>query len=69
MAIINKDESSLSNSNVKPPDEVDVGDLISSNTFDQMLKVLSDLSDHTHTIYDDYTAVCVCACACGRGIL
>lgn len=42
---------------------------INSTTFQQMLTILQDLNDHTHTVYDDYTSVCQCQCACNRGIL
>lgn len=51
------------------------GDSITTDTFQQMLNVLDDLNDHSHSATDDYTSVCqcncacACACACGRGII
>lgn len=51
------------------------GDTITADTFQQMLNVLDDLTDHSHSVTDDYTSVCQCncacqcACACGRGIV
>ena len=53
------------------PSTVGSGGKIQASTFQQMLQILDDLTDHSHTVYDDYTAVCECqcqcACACGRG--
>jgi hypothetical protein len=45
------------------------GDTISADTFQQMLSILDNLTDHTHIFYDDYSTACNCncACACGRG--
>lgn len=45
--------------------------LIQASTFNSMLDVLSSLTAHTHTFYDDYTTVCQCQCACpsNRGLL
>jgi len=44
---------------------------IQASTFNAMLDVLSSLTAHTHTFYDDYTTVCQCQCACpsNRGLL
>jgi hypothetical protein len=59
------------NSPSTSPSNVGAGGQIQASTFQQMLQILDDLTDHTHTVYDDYTAVCECqcqcACACGRG--
>ena len=59
------------NSPSPSPASVGAGGKIQASTFQQMLQILDDLTDHTHTVYDDYTAVCQCqcqcACACGRG--
>lgn len=53
------------------PGGVAAGGKINASTFQQMLQILDDLTDHSHTVYDDYTSVCECqcqcACACGRG--
>lgn len=45
------------------------GDTISADTFQQMLNILDNLTDHTHVFYDDYSTACNCACQCqcGRG--
>lgn len=55
------------------PGAVSSGGVISASTFQQMLQILDDLTDHTHTTIDNYTSVCdcqcQCACACGRGIV
>ncbi len=45
------------------------GEVINAATYQQMLAILEDLTDHTHTVYDDYTAVCNCNCNCSRGIV
>jgi hypothetical protein len=42
---------------------------IGATVFQQMLTILDDLTDHTHTVYDDYTSVCQCNCNCSRGIV
>lgn len=44
-------------------------DDITADTFQQMLNILDNLTDHTHVFYDDYNSVCNCNCncACGRG--
>jgi hypothetical protein len=59
------------NSPSTSPTAVGSGGKINASTFQQMLQILDDLTDHSHTVYDDYTAVCECqcqcACACGRG--
>lgn len=57
------------------PGSKNYNDLITADTFQQMLNVLDDLTDHSHSVTDDYTSVCqcncacACACACGRGIV
>lgn len=47
------------------------GSTISAATYQEMLAVLQDLLDHSHTTNDNYTSVCQCNCncACNRGIL
>ncbi len=53
------------------PSTKNPGDQIEASTFQQMLQILDDLTDHTHVIYDDYSTACNCNCACssGRGIV
>ena len=57
------------------PSAISSGGKITASTFQQMLQILDDLTDHTHTVTDDYSSVCQClcdcqcACACGRGIV
>lgn len=45
------------------------GDIVTADTYKQMLEVLDSLTDHTHLFYDDYSTNCNCNCncACGRG--
>lgn len=68
-------DTSTWNSSGWRPSSKNSGDTIDANTFQQMLNVLDDLTDHTHNVTDDYTSVCqcncacACACACGRGIV
>jgi hypothetical protein len=35
---------------------------ITDATYQQMLDILKDLTDHTHTFYDDYGSACQCNC-------
>jgi hypothetical protein len=53
------------------PADVAAATTIQASTFTSMLNVLSSLTAHTHTFYDDYTTVCQCQCACpnNRGLL
>jgi hypothetical protein len=53
------------------PAAKNAGDSIQASTFQQMLQILDDLTDHTHVVYDDYTTACNCncPCPCGRGII
>lgn len=68
-------DTSSWNSSGWRPGAKNAGDVIDADTFQQMLNVLDDLTDHSHTVTDDYTSVCqcncacACACACGRGIV
>lgn len=68
------DTSSWTSSGWRPAAK-NPGDQVDADTFQQMLNVLDDLTDHSHTVTDDYTSVCqcncacACACACGRGIV
>lgn len=68
MTTVNK-QTEQKKSGLTAPDNVDTGDLIKAATYQQMLDILEDLTDHTHTVYDDYTANCNCNCNCSRGIL
>lgn len=43
------------------------GSNISADTFNQMVAILEELTDHTHIYYDDYSTACECNCACNRG--
>lgn len=65
------DNTAATGSGSTAPSAVGQGGQIRASTFQQMLQILDDLTDHTHTVYDDYTSVCECqcqcACACGRG--
>lgn len=56
-------------SGLTAPENVSIGVTIKADTYQQMLSILEDLTDHTHTVYDDYTANCNCNCNCSRGIL
>ena len=38
--------------------------VIDDSTYQQMLAVLENLTDHTHVFYDDYTTACACNCDC-----
>lgn len=62
-------ESKASTSTIPPAKNT--GDSIQASTFQQMLQILDDLTDHTHVVYDDYTSACNCncPCPCGRGIV
>ena len=40
------------------------GELITTETFKQMLDVLESMQAHSHVFYDDYTTVCECQCQC-----
>jgi hypothetical protein len=61
--------TSVSSTSAIPPTKV-AGNAIEASTFQQMLQILDDLTDHTHVVYDDYTSACNCncPCPCGRGI-
>lgn len=67
------DNTNSTGSGSTAPGGVSSGGKIYASTFQQMLQILDDLTDHTHTATDDYTSVCecqcACACACGRGIV
>jgi hypothetical protein len=43
---------------------VSAGQPIDDATYQQMLNILKDLTNHTHTFYDDYGTNCQCNCAC-----
>ena len=47
------------------------GQQIAAIDFTTMLSVLSQLTNHNHVFYDDYTTVCDCQCQCdcSRGTL
>lgn len=44
-------------------------DLVTADTYRQMLDILEALASHNHIFYDDYNTVCECQCqcACSRG--
>lgn len=48
-----------------------VSEQIDKDTYQGMLDILDDLTDHTHIFFDDYTTACNCNCNCNctRGIL
>ncbi len=46
------------------PSNKNSGDLITADTFRQMLDVLESLQSHSHVFYDDYNTVCECQCQC-----
>lgn len=56
----------LSNVNTTKPQtgNVNSGSVVDDNTYQQMLDILKDLTDHTHTFYDDYGTACQCNCQC-----
>lgn len=37
---------------------------VDDETYAQMLRILEELTDHTHVFYDDYTTACDCNCNC-----
>lgn len=41
------------------------GNTITADTFRQMVAILDNLRDHTHTFTDDYTTNCQCNCTRG----
>ena len=46
-------------------------EIVTADTYRQMLDVLEALASHNHIFYDDYNTVCECQCqcACSRGTL
>ena len=72
MTSINTSTNTVSSAS-PPPTSVSTGTAIAANTFQQMLQILDDLTDHSHTTIDTYSNVCQCQCqcqcACSRGIL
>lgn len=44
--------------------EVNPGDQVDDATYQQMLNILKDLTNHTHIFYDDYNTACNCNCNC-----
>lgn len=40
------------------------GEKVDDATYQQMLAILSDLTDHTHIFFDDFNTACNCNCAC-----
>ena len=42
-----------------------VGSTIDAASFRQMVDILDNLRDHTHTLTDDYTSNCQCNCSRG----
>ena len=45
------------------------GNTISADSYNKMVAILEELTDHTHIYYDDYSTACNCNCACNRGTL
>jgi len=39
-------------------------DPVDAETYRQMLEILKDLTDHSHTFFDDYGTACQCNCNC-----
>lgn len=39
-------------------------DVVDDATYQQMLDILKDLTNHTHIFYDDYGTACNCNCNC-----
>lgn len=62
-------ENTTGTSSGQGVDVRNAGDTIDTTTFQQMLNILDNLTDHTHVFYDDYSTNCNCNCncACGRG--
>jgi hypothetical protein len=54
--------STVPDAPTKAPD-----DTVDAQTYQQMLDILKDLTDHTHTFYDSYGTACQCNCACFAG--
>jgi len=40
---------------------------ITASSYNQMVAILEELTDHTHIYYDDYSTACNCNCDCNRG--
>lgn len=40
------------------------GEKVDDATYQQMLNILADLTDHTHIFFDDYSTACNCNCNC-----
>lgn len=43
---------------------VQTNETIDDNTYQKMLDILSDLTGHSHTFFDDYGTACQCNCQC-----
>jgi hypothetical protein len=63
MGVENVSDVSGTGGGSTPPNK-SAGDLITADTFRQMLDVLESLQSHNHIFYDDYTTVCECQCQC-----
>lgn len=40
------------------------GEKVDDATYQQMLNILADLTDHTHIFFDDFNTACNCNCNC-----
>lgn len=40
------------------------GEKVDDATYQQMLDILADLTDHTHIFFDDFNTACNCNCNC-----
>jgi len=65
-----KDLSSVASTKNAVPSEA-ANQPVDDATYQQMLAILQELTDHTHVFYDDYTTACDCNCNCDctRGII
>jgi hypothetical protein len=65
------ENTSFTGTSAPIPPEKQPGDIITPDTFQQMLTILESMVDHTHIAYDNYSTVCQCQCqcACRRGIV
>jgi hypothetical protein len=61
----NNEQTSNSSTSQPATGEVNQGTgVVDDATYQQMLDILKDLTNHTHIFYDDYGTACNCNCNC-----
>lgn len=48
--------------------DTDIGNMVESEKYNQILDVLQQFIGHTHVFYDDYSTNCNCNCNCCNAI-